>query len=93
MKKYLIIALAVLNLSLLAALVTSSASGQAAPSRNGEYLMFTGRIDSNLGAVYIVDTARENMLAFRFDQQAKRLVQHHMRTLPIDFRANLQQQP
>ena len=42
MKKLLIAALVCVNLALLAALVTDSATGQAPAARSGVYVLFTG---------------------------------------------------
>ncbi|MFA6135345.1 MAG: hypothetical protein WC869_15140 [Phycisphaerae bacterium] len=85
MKKILIYALACINLALLGGLVASNARGQAA-RRGEDYLMLTGKVDSDMGAVYVVNLTNRNMAGWRFDPSSKKMVVLRMRSLDTDFR-------
>ena len=86
MKKLLIVLLVCLNLGLLAALLTvGSPSARAQNYRATDYVVVTGQIDEYYDALYIIDTAKQRMAAWRFDQNKKRLVQVEIRNLKTDF--------
>ena len=86
MKKLLIVLLMCLNIGLLAALLTvGSPRARAQGYRSTDYVVVTGQIDQNYDALYVIDTARQRMVAWRFDQNKKRLVQFETRNLKTDF--------
>ena len=62
MKKLLIAALVCVNLALLGALGTDSATGQAPAARSGEYVLFTGKIAQDHDAVYLIDLPGGQMI-------------------------------
>lgn len=86
MKKLLIILLVCLNIGLLAVLLTTSspkAGAQGYPAT--DYVVVTGEIDDNYDALYIIDSARRRMAAWRFDASSKRLLRIDTRNLKTDF--------
>jgi len=86
MKTVLIVALMCVNIVLLAALVADTATGQVAAQARGNYMMFTGKVADNLGAVYVVNLATNELAAWQFDPQTKRLIPQKKRSLAVDFR-------
>ena len=85
MKKLLIAALVCVNVALLGALLTDSATGQAPAGRSGDYVLFTGKIAQDHDAVYLIDLPTGQMVAWRFDSAAKRLTPYRARLLGGDF--------
>jgi len=89
MKKLLIVALVCINVALLLALVLGSGIRQAKAQgfRTTDYIMLSGKIGGGQDALYVVDLARERLIAWRYDMQRKRLIPYRGRELKRDFRA------
>ncbi len=79
MKKILVIALVGINVVLLVALVfVSSASPARAQviGRGTDYILVTGRVTQQAEAVYIIDLAKQRMVALRWSTgKSPRLIQ------------------
>jgi len=85
MKRALIIALVCLDLALLAALVAGKIPSKAHAQGivGTDYMMVTGRESSNKDAVFILDRARDRLMALKLDR--KRLRPVRGRNLKTDF--------
>ncbi len=93
MKKLLIVLLVCLNIGLLAALLTvGSPKAGAQGYRSTDYVVVTGQIDQNYDALYVIDTARQRMAAWRFDQNKRRLLQLDTRNLKTDFPSSVDEE-
>jgi len=85
MKRILIAGLVCVNLALLGALLSDSATGQAPGARPADYVLFTGKIAPDHDAVYLIDIPGSQMAAWRFDPQTRRLRPYRTRSLQGDF--------
>ena len=67
MKKAAIVALACINVALLAAMIHVSTPPAQAQGFTGatDYLAITGKIDQDLDAIYIVDIAKSKLVCFK----------------------------
>ena len=88
MKKFIIVALLVLNVGLLAGIVLSSNEPAYAQHAylDTDYILITGQIANDWDAVYIIDLKREELASFRFDRTQKRLIPYRKRNLTTDFK-------
>ncbi len=88
MKKATIVALACVNVVLLAALVLGAmqtpAYGQVVGGGRN-YMMITGHISDDYDALYVIDLARRRMIGLKFDRTDKELVGIRGRELREDF--------
>ena len=91
MKKLVIAALVVANLALLAGLMlgTSATEAQADQSyyRDTNYIMVSGRVETGLEVIYVVDMASQKVAALKYDLNSKRLDGVGIRDLSEDFRS------
>jgi len=90
MKKVAIVALVCVNAGLLVALMfgTGADKAQAQAIRGGsDYLVVTGKIQTNVDALYIIDTAKRSLTAWRFERRGTsgKLRQFRIQDLKTDF--------
>ena len=96
MKKALIVALACVNVVLLAALILGPAAGRAqAQAVRGapDYLLVTGKVGADWDAVYLIDLARRQLLGLRWDRTRRQMLPIRGRSFTTDFDRPKQQQP
>jgi hypothetical protein len=90
MKKLVIAALVLANLGLLAWLMigpaTSEAQADQSYYRETNYIMVTGRVESGLEVLYVVDMASQKVAALKYDLNSQRLEGVGIRDLDTDFR-------
>lgn len=81
MKKALIVALVCINILLVAMLVNFNATKAQAQTERGanNFIMVTGRVESGLDAVYVLDLKTRKLGAWRFDRTSKKLVAYRGR--------------
>ncbi len=90
MKRAAIVALACVNVAMLAALIfgTGAEKANAQAVRGGtDYLVVTGKIQTNVDAIYVIDTASRSMLGWRFEQRGTsgKLKPFRLQDLKNDF--------
>jgi len=97
MKKPAIVVLGAVNVALLLALLFGAASEPATAQVIGggtDYIVHVARIDSRAEAVFVIDVARQRMLAWQYDTGDDRMVMlRRGRELQNDFRPGSQVQP
>jgi hypothetical protein len=90
MKKAAIVVLGAVNAALLLALLFGAASEPATAQVIGggtDYIVHVGRIDAKAEAVFVIDLARQRMLAWQYDSGDDRMVMMRRgRELQNDFR-------
>ena len=89
MKRVSIVALVCINVGLLLALVLGTQAPQAKAQTVGgrtDYVVMTGKITSNSDALYVIDTGRRSLAAWKFDRTSKKLIPFRPRDLKNDFR-------
>lgn len=87
MKKVLIASLVLANLVLVGLLVFGIDQQPAHAQGRGQadYLVMTSRVAENLDIIYVVDTSKQQMVAFELDRQ-KKLSKYPVRNFKDDFR-------
>jgi len=83
----IVVALVVVNILLVAMLFynnTPQAQGQTMHGGN-DYVMITGRTESGVDAVYIIDLKTRKMGAWRFDRNAKKMMPYRGTDLKANF--------
>lgn len=88
MKKGIILALAAVNVVLLAVLLLGASTPSARAQVVGggsDYILHTAQIGSDWDAVWITDLRSRRMVAFRFDKTDKELKAYRGRDLRRDF--------
>lgn len=87
MKKVLIVALVCINIMLVAVLINANATTAQAQTERGanNYILVTGRVDSGIDAVYVIDLRTRKMGAWRFDRVAKRMLPYRGQDLKANF--------
>lgn len=66
----------------------------AAPRAHGQYLMLSGRVQgANTNALYLIDTANQELVALKWNRSAGRLEALGYRSLQADAGATVQQVP
>jgi len=87
MKMGIVVALVVVNLFLVAMLFNNSAPSAQAQTMHGgnDYVMITGRTESGVDAVYIIDLKTRKMGAWRFDRNTKKMMPYRGTDLKANF--------
>ncbi len=87
MKKTLIVALVCFNIVLVAVLINATLNQAQAQTLRGanNYIMVTGKVESSLDGVYVVDLKSRKIGVWRFDRTAKKLIPYKGRNLTTDF--------
>ena len=89
MRRTLIVALLCVNGALLLALVINAGETRATAQVFGgaaDYLLATGQISAATEALYVVDLARQRLMAFHYDRTTRRMTPITGRRLQDDFR-------
>ena len=88
MKRLTLIALVGINVVLLALVLGNTTPRAEAQTMRGasNYLLMTGRIDTDLDVVYVIDVAERKMAAWEYNPSTKRLQAYRGVDLSRDFR-------
>ena len=88
MKKAVIVALAALNVGLLAWVLTMHSAPAHAQRARGqkEFLQVSGKIGRDVEAIYILDVTNRNLKAWYYSVQDRKMVELRGRDLANDFR-------
>ena len=89
MKRAMIVVLVCVNVALLGALMF----GRETPKANAQvfggasnYIVVTANIGKNDEAVFVVDVAKQKMMAWRFDENKEKFSRYRAREFKKDFR-------
>lgn len=90
MKRAVIVVLVCVNVALLLTLMLGPTAPKKADAQvfggASNYIVVTGKIGKDDEAVYVVDVARQQMLAWRFDDGNEKFHRFRGRELKKDFR-------
>ena len=92
MKKTVIAFLICLNIGMLAVLMfgetASPANAQTRYYNETDYALVTGKIESDLEAVYVIDMASQKIGVWKYNLSQRRMSVMDRRSLADDFRGN-----